>query len=94
MERVTAKNLKPILTECISEDATLNTDENKVYSFARKHFAGHDVVNHSKYEYSRIEPDGRLATTNTVERILLSLEARSLRDVSSRRTPASSPLLR
>jgi transposase-like protein len=67
VEHVTTKNLKPILKEHIAEEARLNTDENKAYNFARGHFAGHDVVNHSKYEYSRIEADGRLATTNTVE---------------------------
>jgi transposase-like protein len=67
MERVTAKNLKPILMESIAQDAILNTDESKVYRFARKHFAGHDVVNHAAKEYSRTEADGRVATTNTVE---------------------------
>ena len=67
MEHVTAKNLKPILTECISEQARLNTDENDAYFFARKHFAAHDVVNHAKKEYSRTEADGTLVTTNTVE---------------------------
>lgn len=67
VEHVTTKNLKPILREHIAEEARLNTDENRAYLFAPKHFAGHDVVNHSKYEYSRIEADGRLATTNTVE---------------------------
>ncbi|MGA2630056.1 MAG: IS1595 family transposase [Terriglobia bacterium] len=67
VETVTAKNLKPILAEHIAEEARLNTDENKVYHFARKHFAGHDVVNHARKEYARIEADGRLASTNTVE---------------------------
>jgi transposase-like protein len=67
IERVTAKNLKPILKEHIARGALLNTDENKVYLFARKHFAGHDVVNRSEKEYSRLENDGRLASTNTVE---------------------------
>jgi hypothetical protein len=67
VERVTAKNLKPILAQHISQEARLNTDENKVYHFARKHFVGHDVVNHARKEYARIEADGRLASTNTVE---------------------------
>jgi transposase-like protein len=67
VERVTAKNLKPILMEHIAFDAQLNTDENKVYHFAKKRFARHDVVNHSEKEYSRLEDDGRLASTNSVE---------------------------
>jgi transposase-like protein len=67
MERVTAENLKPILREHISQEARLNTDESNLYRFAKSRFAGHDVVNHSKYEYSRRETDGRLTTTNTVE---------------------------
>jgi ISXO2-like transposase domain len=45
----------------------VNTDENKVYLFAKKRFACHDVVNHSEKEYSRLEDDGRLVSTNTVE---------------------------
>jgi len=42
VERVTAKNLKPILKEHIAQEAKLNTDENKIYLFAREYFAGHD----------------------------------------------------
>jgi transposase-like protein len=67
VEQVTVKNLKPILDEYISRHAVLNTDENRVYYFAKKHFAGHDVVNHARKEYARVERDGRLATANTVE---------------------------
>ena len=67
VEKVTGKNLKPILKAHIAEQARINTDENAVYLFAPTHFAGHDVVNHVKKEYSRVESDGRLATTNTVE---------------------------
>jgi len=67
VERVTAKNLKPILSEHIARESRLNTDENKVYLFAKKRFASHDVVNHSEKEYSRLEDDGRLASINTVE---------------------------
>lgn len=67
MERVTAKNLRPVLREHISRDSRINTDESRLYGFAKKDFFGHDVVNHSKDEYSRVEPDGRLSSTNTVE---------------------------
>jgi hypothetical protein len=51
----------------IASHAILNTDDNKAYDTIGKNFAGHDVVNHSKEEYARREPDGRLVTTNTVE---------------------------
>lgn len=67
MERVTSKNLRPIFAECVAQNATVNTDEDKVYHFVRKAHARHDVVNHSEKEYVRREIDGRLATTNTVE---------------------------
>lgn len=67
VDKVTAANLKPVILEHISHDAVLNTDDNKVYSLAKKHFAGHDIVNHLKKEYARREADGRLVTTNTVE---------------------------
>jgi len=67
MEQVTAKNLRPILKEHIARESRINTDDSKLYVFAKKDFSGHDVVNHSKYEYSRLESDGRLSSTNTVE---------------------------
>ena len=67
MEKVTAKELKPFLMEHIASHAILNTDDNKAYDTIGKKFAKHDVVNHSREEYARREPDGRLVTTNTIE---------------------------
>jgi hypothetical protein len=67
MEKVTAKNLKAFIMENVVSHAILNTDDSGLYETVGKNFAKHDVVNHSKDEYARVEPDGRLATTNTVE---------------------------
>ncbi|HEV2352114.1 MAG TPA: IS1595 family transposase [Terriglobia bacterium] len=67
VEHVTSKALKPLFKKYVSEHAVINTDENKVYSFVVDKYAGHDVVNHQKEEYSRRTVLGRLATTNTVE---------------------------
>jgi len=67
VERVTAANLKPILADMVAESARVKTDESGVYDFVGKHFAGHDTVNHAAKEYARVEDDGRLVTTNTVE---------------------------
>jgi len=53
MERVTSKNPKPIFAECVAQNSTVNTDEDKVYHFVRKVYARHDVVNHSAEEYVR-----------------------------------------
>jgi hypothetical protein len=53
--------------ENVVSHAILNTDDSGLYETVGKNFAKHDVVNHSKDEYARVEPDGRLATTNTVE---------------------------
>jgi hypothetical protein len=39
----------------------------KAYDTIGKKFAKHDVLNHSREEYARREPDGPLVTTNTVE---------------------------
>src|ERR1019366_2731619 len=67
MEKVTAKELRAFIGTHVDFSAVLNTDDNKAYHTLGKIFAGHDVVNHSKEEYVRREPDGRIATTNTVE---------------------------
>jgi transposase-like protein len=65
LQRVTAKNLKPIIEEMIAEDAHLMTDTSTVLASAgarRKH----SQVNHNQKEYSRME-NGECITTNTVE---------------------------
>jgi transposase-like protein len=65
VEKVTAKNLRPIVDEMIAEDAHLMTDTSTVLASAgakRKH----SQVNHREKEYVRIE-SGEKVTTNTVE---------------------------
>jgi len=66
MRQVTAKNLRQALQEHIASEAEIHTDEAGVYHFAKKAFAGHEVVNHSKKEYAR-RSGGKLITTNTAE---------------------------
>jgi hypothetical protein len=43
------------------------TDESRVYKCVGKEYARHRTVNHQDREYSRQEPDGTVASTNTVE---------------------------
>jgi transposase-like protein len=64
---VTAANLKEVVRENVDTEAHVNTDESGVYDFVGKEFARHSTVNHSEKEYARVEPDGVVATTNTVE---------------------------
>ena len=66
VERVTLKNIKPIMKEHVEVGTTIQTDENVVYHFMREDFPSHDVVTHKSKEYSRYE-NGRHITTNTVE---------------------------
>lgn len=53
VETVSAKTLKPIMREQIDAATQIMTDEFMSYKGLRKEFARHDVVNHSKKEYSR-----------------------------------------
>jgi transposase-like protein len=65
VEKVTAKNLKPLVNEMVAEDAHLMTDTSTVLDsvgIGRKH----SKVNHKEKEYVRIEK-GAVITTNTVE---------------------------
>jgi hypothetical protein len=65
VDRVTAKNLKPIVNEMIAEHAHLMTDTSGVgRSVAGKR--KHSQVNHTAKEYVRLE-NGEKITTNTVE---------------------------
>lgn len=59
---VTAKTLRPILLEQISQKARLMTDEYRSYTRVGKQFAEHSTVNHAAKEYARGD-----ITTNTVE---------------------------
>ncbi len=72
VERVTAKNLKPIVNQMVAKDARLMTDTSTVLASAgskRKHFK----VNHSVGEYVRREK-GIVITTNAVEGYFANLK--------------------
>ncbi|OGA45566.1 MAG: hypothetical protein A3G25_04830 [Betaproteobacteria bacterium RIFCSPLOWO2_12_FULL_63_13] len=59
---VTGKTLKTKLFQYASPTARIMTDEATQYKRIKGHFAGHETVNHSAFEYSRGN-----AHTNTVE---------------------------
>ena len=59
---VSSSTLKSVLTEHMSKNAKLMTDEGIWYKRAGKEFKSHEVVNHGKFEYVRDN-----VTTNTVE---------------------------
>jgi transposase-like protein len=65
VERVTAKNIKPIVEEMVHEDAHLMTDSSTVLLGSRSG-RKHSHVNHTAGEYVRME-DGTLISTNSVE---------------------------
>jgi len=64
---VTAASLKKNLTELVDKSASLHTDQQHLYRKSGREFADHRKVNHSIYEYQRVDKDGVLVTTNTVE---------------------------
>jgi len=68
MESVTGENLKKALTECIEQDACINTDESPSYSFAKDSFSEHKTVNHKKGEYVR--GDAHVNTAESVHALL------------------------
>lgn len=59
---VTAKTLREVLTNQVSKEAHLMTDDAGQYKKTGKKFVSHEVVNHSAGEYSR-----GYAHTNTIE---------------------------
>jgi hypothetical protein len=67
VSNVTQKNLHAAITECVSKDAVVNTDDSGVYRRQLKDFKRHDVVNHSKLEYSRRNKDGTKSHVNSCE---------------------------
>ena len=64
---VSQKNLGAVLAECVDTSAIVNTDDHPGYKAPLKKYARHDVVNHSKEEYHRVNPDGTISTTNGAE---------------------------
>jgi transposase-like protein len=67
VETVTQKNLGRILHECVSKEATVNTDQHVVYKTELKPWKRHDTVNHSKLEYTRRNADGTTSGVNHCE---------------------------
>lgn len=65
VDRLTMKELTPILQANIAREATVLTDEAAHYSHLRYVFARHEVVNHGKDEY--VNADNPMIHTNTVE---------------------------
>ncbi|HYE35676.1 IS1595 family transposase [Methylocaldum sp.] len=64
---VTQKNLGAALSECVSKEAVVNTDEHPGYKNPLKQWKEHQTVNHSRQEYQRNNQDGSKASTNTAE---------------------------
>jgi transposase-like protein len=67
VSNVTQKNLGQVLNECVSRDATVNTDEHLAYRNPLKAWKRHDHVSHGRYEYSRHNPDGTVSGINHCE---------------------------
>src|ERR1700690_1133942 len=57
---VSQKNLGQCLAECVDKSAVVNTDDHAAYRKAAKQYVRHDVVNHTREEYHRINPDGTI----------------------------------
>jgi transposase-like protein len=55
-----------LLTEAVSPQANLNTDQAQTYVSPGRWFASHVTVNHSVEEYAKYA-NGKMITTNTVE---------------------------
>jgi transposase-like protein len=64
---VSQKNLRKAINECVAKSASLNTDESMVYRKQYRDYVRHEVVNHSASEYTRLNPDGTMATVNSCE---------------------------
>jgi len=68
---VTQKNLRSFLEQNIERGSVVNTDQSRVYHTILypivKWGGKHEIVNHSKKEYARTNPDGTLASVNHCE---------------------------
>jgi transposase-like protein len=66
---VTVKNVGQFLSDAVSKEAKVNTDEHPAYRQYFRHagFKAHETVNHSEKEYCRKNADGSLSHVNTCE---------------------------
>lgn len=67
VSNVTQKNLGQALHDCVSKDATVNTDEHRAYVNPLKNWKKHNTVVHSRHEYSRRNADGTVSGINHCE---------------------------
>lgn len=67
VSNVTQKNLGRVLNECVSKDATVNTDEHGAYRNPLKEWKAHHRVVHSRKQYAKRLPDGSVASVNYCE---------------------------
>jgi transposase-like protein len=67
VSNVTQKNLGKCLHECVDRNAIVNTDQHGAYRNPLKAYKRHDVVNHTKFEYTRRNADGTTSGVNYCE---------------------------
>ena len=64
---VTQKNAGAASSECVSQEAVVNTDEHPSCKQPLKQWEARQAVNHSRGEYQRQNQDGSRASTHTAE---------------------------
>lgn len=67
VSNVTQKNIGRVLSECVSKNASVHTDENTAYKNPLKEWSEHHKVVHSKYEFTKRLPDGTKVSVNSAE---------------------------
>jgi len=67
VSNVSQKNLKLFLGLNADPNSTMNTDQAPIYHPILRGFKRHDVVNHSRFEYARHNPDGTVSGVNSAE---------------------------
>ena len=67
ISNVTQHNLGKVLSECVSKDAVVNTDELPAYRNPLKDWKQHNTVVHSHGEYKRRNADGTVSGVNSCE---------------------------
>jgi transposase-like protein len=64
----TAETVRDVLVQNVSRDATLYTDESRLYTKTGTEYAAHRTVKHSANEYARREGE-KVVHTNTIENV-------------------------